>query len=166
MCASCGFDFYQNPVPAAVVALAHPDDPGSILMLRRRTKPGLGLWCVPGGFVGYGEAPVAAAAREVREEVGVEARIDGVIRAGLVDYSYRGRQICIVEIAFRASPTGPLPGKGASTAEASEIAFHRVDDVLADPARLAFPEQVEIFRDLGKEAHRLTGPAGGRGGSR
>ena len=153
-CRGCGFDFYQNPVPAAVVALQHPADPSSFLMLRRRTKPGVGLWCVPGGFIGYGEPPEAAAAREVREEVGVEARIEGVIRAGLVDYTYRARQICIVEIAFRAVPTGPLPAPGAATAEASEIAFHRLEDLLADPARLAFPEQAEIFRCLGDEVHR------------
>lgn len=153
-CRGCGFDFYQNPVPAAVVALEHPGEPGSFLMLRRRTKPGVGLWCVPGGFIGYGELPEEAAAREVREEVGVEARIEGVIRAGLVDYTYRGRQICIVEIAFRAVPAGPLPARGAATSEASEIAFLRLEQILADPARLAFPEQAEIFRCLRDEVHR------------
>ena len=146
MCASCGFDFYQNPVPAAVVALRHPREPGQVLMLRRRTRPNVGKWCVPGGFIGYGEEPAAAAAREVREEVGVEARILGVLRAGLVDYSYRGRQICIVEIAYLADVAGDLPRAGAATAEASEIAFHAVGDVLADPGLLAFPEQVEVIR--------------------
>lgn len=153
MCASCGFDFYQNPLPAAVVALRHPRDAGRVLMLRRRTKPNVGKWCVPGGFIGYGEEPAAAAAREVKEEVGVEARILGVLRAGLVDYAYRGRQICIVEIAYLADVAGDLPPEGASTPEASEIAFHAVEDVLADPALLAFPEQVEVVRACRNATH-------------
>jgi ADP-ribose pyrophosphatase YjhB (NUDIX family) len=165
-CASCDFDFYQNPLPAAVVALLHPDDPSRVLMLRRKTEPGRGLWCVPGGFIGYGESPERAAEREVREEVGVESRIEGVIRAGLVDYAYRGRQICIVEVAFRAVAVGPLPREGAATAEAAEIAFHAVGDVLADSGRLAFPEQAEIFRHLDDEVHRGRAPSGKRGGGR
>ena len=63
MCASCGYDFYQNPPPAAVVAIADPGDAKRILMLKRRTPPNAGRWCVPGGFIRYGEVPAAAAAR-------------------------------------------------------------------------------------------------------
>jgi len=146
LCPACNFDFYQNPVPAAVVALGHPERTDSVLLLRRRTPPGIGLWCVPGGFIGYGEEPEAAAAREVREEVGVEAEIGPVLRAGLVDYLYRGRRICILEVAYLARPKEPFGGLAASTAEASEIVFRPADEVLAEPSMLAFPEQVEVIR--------------------
>lgn len=146
LCPSCSFDFYQNPVPAAVVALGHPERADSVLLLRRRTPPGIGLWCVPGGFIGYGERPEAAAAREVREEVGVDAEIGPVLRAGLVDYLYRGRRICILEVAYMARPRAPFAGLAASTAEASEISFRPADEVLADPWMLAFPEQIEVIR--------------------
>ena len=149
MCAACGFDFYQNPSPASVVVIPDPGDERRILMLKRRTEPNAGAWCVPGGFIRYGEDPAAAAARETREEVGLEARIERVIRTGLVDYHYRGHQICVVEIAFlgRLQSVPDLERRGS--AEASEIRFHEVRDVLAAPALLAFPEQLEVVRAYG-----------------
>lgn len=144
MCTACGFDFYQNPSPAAVVAIPHPRDERSLLMLRRRTPPNEGRWCVPGGFIRYGEDPVAAAAREALEEVGLEIRIERPIRAGLVDYRYRGRQICVVEVSFVGRIVGDLPEGPIVSAEASEVVFQPVDRVLADPSMLAFPEQLEV----------------------
>ncbi|MGD9954061.1 MAG: NUDIX domain-containing protein [Burkholderiales bacterium] len=146
LCAGCGLDFYQNPLPAAVLALTHPERPGALLFLKRSTPPGIGRWCVPGGFIRYGELPAAAAAREAREEVGVEAEIGPILRAGLVDYLYRGRRLCIVEIAFLARPAGPLPAATLVTPEASEIAWLEAAEVLAKPESLAFPEQAGILR--------------------
>jgi 8-oxo-dGTP diphosphatase len=146
MCASCGYDFYQNPPPAAVVAIADPADPMRILMLKRRTPPNPGRWCVPGGFIRYGEVPAVAAAREAREEVGLEVRIGPVIRAGLVDYRYKGRQICVVEVSFVAQLAEAPSLEGRASAEASEIAFHPVEGILARPDLLAFPEQLEVVR--------------------
>ena len=147
LCPACGFDFYQNPLPAAVVAIAGPSQPGTVLMLKRRTAPGLGLWCVPGGFIRYGETPEHAAMREAREEVGADIALDGVLRTGLVDYRYRGRQICVVEIAFAAHLAGPVQ---RASDEAEEIAFRPADALIAAPGLLAFPEQREVliaFRD-------------------
>lgn len=152
LCPSCDFDFYQNPVPSAVVALRHPVDPFSVLMLRRRTRPGVGLWCVPGGFIRYGEPPEAAAAREAREEAGIEAVIGPVLRAGLVDYLYRGRRLCILEVAYLGHPAGPLPATIGGTEEASEVAFRPAEEFLANPALLAFPEQAEVLRAFGASA--------------
>lgn len=149
-CSACGFDFYQNPSPASVVAIPHPSDDGALLMLRRRTPPREGLWCVPGGFIKYGEDPVAAAARESREETGLEVRIERVLRSGLVDYRYQGRQVCVVEIAFLGRLTMPVPDKPTFTDEAAEIVFQPVEQVLADPAMLAFPEQLEVVRSYAR----------------
>ena len=38
---------------------------------------GAGLWTLPGGGLEFGEAPEAAAVREVEEETGIDARITG-----------------------------------------------------------------------------------------
>jgi ADP-ribose pyrophosphatase YjhB (NUDIX family) len=146
LCSACTFDFYQNPLPAAVMALQHPERPGSLLFLRRRTPPGIGRWCVPGGFMRYGETPEAAVAREAREEVGIEAEIGPILRAGLVDYRYRGRRLCILEVAYLARPAGPLPADTLVTPEASEVAFLPAQALLRQPGDLAFPEQAEVLR--------------------
>lgn len=152
MCASCGFDFYQNPSPAAVVVIPDPDDPMRILLLKRRTPPNVGRWCVPGGFIHYGEEPAAAAAREALEEVGLEVRIGEVIRAGLVDYHYRGRQVCVVELSFVGRLARAPALASRTSAEASEVGFLGVDEILSRPAMLAFPEQLEVVRAYAQSA--------------
>lgn len=46
------------------------DHAGSILLMRHSYGPQ--VWSLPGGGVGKGEDPAAAAHREIREEVGIE----------------------------------------------------------------------------------------------
>ncbi|MEW6257573.1 MAG: NUDIX hydrolase [Pseudomonadota bacterium] len=54
---------------------------GRVLLAKRGFAPGLGLWSLPGGRVEPGETLAEAAAREVREEVGVEADVIAVAAA-------------------------------------------------------------------------------------
>ncbi len=59
-------------VVAALITNSHDE----ILVAQRRADQDLpGLWEFPGGKVEPGEAPEAALARELMEELGVEARI-------------------------------------------------------------------------------------------
>ena len=75
-----------------------------------------------------------------------------MIRAGLVDYSYRGRQICVVEISFVGHVAQVPPLASLVTPEASEVAFHPLARVLAEPGVLAFPEQLEVLRAYSESA--------------
>lgn len=163
VCPACTFDFYQNPLPSAVVVLVHPVQADALLIMKRRTPPGVGTWCVPGGFIRYGESPEAAAAREVREEVGIDARIGPVLRVGLLDYPYRGRQLCVLEVAYLARLSGPFPAAGLATSEASEIVFRPVGEVLDTPGMLAFPEQAEVLRAFQKMLPGCRPRPGGQG---
>src|SRR6516165_1248290 len=60
--------------PAAAVALF--DSRGNILLLRRRDNE---KWTMPGGTLDFGESLTDCAIREVREEIGLQIRITGLI---------------------------------------------------------------------------------------
>lgn len=74
-------DWYDDPrapavnslVPAAAVWVEHC---GQVLMIQRSDN---GMWSLPGGAMEFGESLEACAAREVREETGVEAVITGLV---------------------------------------------------------------------------------------
>ncbi len=60
-----------------VGAIVKRDD--EVLLVRQSVgHPLAGQWTVPWGRVDPGESPMAAAIREVREEAGVEAAVEGV----------------------------------------------------------------------------------------
>jgi len=69
-------EIVRHPGAAAVVAL---DDTGAVTLLRQyRHAAGGFLWEVPAGKLDAGEDPAACAARELREEAGLEAsRLEG-----------------------------------------------------------------------------------------
>jgi len=65
-----------RPILAASVAVIRD---GRILLATRGKPPSEGLFSLPGGMVDVGETLAEAALRELREEVGVEARMIGLI---------------------------------------------------------------------------------------
>ena len=51
----------------------------SIILVKRTHEPGKGFWSIPGGLVELGEPVKDAVKREVREETGLEVKIDKLI---------------------------------------------------------------------------------------
>lgn len=99
-------------------ALALIFDQGKLLLVKRQDVP---VWVLPGGGIDPGEAPKAAAAREVKEESGFEVLIKGqaalyhpVNSLASTTYIYKG------EI---------LSGKAALSEESCEVAFFPLDQL-------------------------------------
>jgi len=99
-CPLCGWVHYHNPVPAAGVIL---EQEGRVLMVKRRYAPRVGAWCLPAGFMEYGETPEHCAVREMAEETGLTVRLTSLfgVYAGLDDP--RSRAVLILYTARRES---------------------------------------------------------------
>ena len=68
VCVRCGHVVYLNPAPSIAAILVRD---GRVLLVKRNIEPGLGLWCLPGGFIEEDETVEQAVIREVREETGL-----------------------------------------------------------------------------------------------
>ncbi len=78
-CAACGTQTWANPIPVAVALVPVIEGARTGLLVVRRAIPPVGKLALIGGFVEEHESWQACAAREVREEAGVEidpARIE------------------------------------------------------------------------------------------
>jgi bifunctional NMN adenylyltransferase/nudix hydrolase len=116
---------------------------GHVLMIKRRSEPGRGLWALPGGFVNAGtdKSVEDAAIRELREETGIKVPAP-VLRGSIVrsrvfdaiDRSARGRTI--THAFYIELPDGELPKvKGQDDAEKARwvpIAEVRSEDCFED----------------------------------
>lgn len=148
-----------GPAPEARPRREYPDRPwvgvgvvvvrdGRVLLVRRGRPPRLGEWGIPGGAQRLGETVLETAAREVREETGIEIRdarvltaVDSITRdaAGRVEYHYT-----LVEVVAGCDGGEPVAA----------------DDAL--DARWATPEEAEALLRWG-ETLRILRLALGRG---
>ena len=141
-CPQCGRVVFYDPKVAAVCLIERE---GKVLMIRRGTDLGYGLWSLPGGFVDRGEVVEAAAAREAWEETGLEVAVDSLI--GL--FSLAGDPVIVA--AYTARETG---GTLAPGPEALETGFFTLDSL----PELAFVRDTEI---LARWKARFRRPRGG-----
>jgi ADP-ribose pyrophosphatase YjhB (NUDIX family) len=132
-CATCGFVLFFNPKP---VAAAIPRDAdGNVVLLRRGFDPGAGLWTFPGGFVDLGESVAEAAIRETREEIGVDAELDGLVGV----YSRASERVMLVVYA------ATITGEPQTTEEAPEVRAFAPEDIPWD--EMAFWSTSAALRD-------------------
>jgi 8-oxo-dGTP diphosphatase len=93
--------------PTLTVDVLIPDTEGKVLLIRRGHSPYEGMWCFPGGIVDPGETVAEAAIREVREETGLEVKLDRVL--GIYSTLGRDPRGHYISIAFVAKPVNADP---------------------------------------------------------
>lgn len=92
-CEACGFIHYMNPRVVAAIVVSHR---GRLLLQQRANEPRAGFWTFPGGFLEVGETPEQGAARETKEEVGLDVTPQALLgvygrpQVGIVLVVYEG----------------------------------------------------------------------------
>jgi len=145
-CPACGYIHYHNPVPAAGVLLRTMS---GLLMVRRRYEPSVGAWCLPAGFMEFGESPEACAERELLEETGVRGRVTRLFNVYTGTDDPRTRAILILFVAEFES--------GAVTAgdDAIEAGFFPLH---ALPGPIAFQSHARALAEFQAELERGESP--------
>ncbi|HWI66557.1 MAG TPA: NUDIX hydrolase [Symbiobacteriaceae bacterium] len=133
VCGACGFIFYQDP---KVSACTIPVVNGRVILVRRAINPGKGLWVFPGGYMDQDETVEEAAARETREEVGLDVRITRLVGV----YSYRSP---VVVVVYACAVVG---GELMIDRESTEVRAFAPDEI--PWAELAFPSTKDALRDF------------------
>ena len=117
-CPQCGAEVhvYSSPVPTIDVIIEVQGEAGGegIVLIHRRNDPK--AWALPGGFVDYGETLEQAAAREAREETGLE--IEAVEQFHTYSDPRRDPRRHTISTVFTARGRGkPRAGDDAEKAE-------------------------------------------------
>lgn len=112
-------------VDALVVAAGH------VLLIRRKARPGRGLWALPGGFLEAGEPLEVAARRELLEETGLDLRGTRSFREMVFSHPGRSQRARIVTHAFLFEPGFEILPEVVAADDAAEARWIPVESLEA-----------------------------------
>ncbi|RUW79309.1 MULTISPECIES: NUDIX hydrolase [unclassified Mesorhizobium] len=135
----------RKTVPAVSVAVVRGK---TVLLVKRARPPSQGLYAYPGGKVEPGETLTQAAARELAEETGLEARDYHPLRDIHIDGSGENHAVDYLLTVFGAAYVG---GEPEASDDAETAAFH----TLAEMAEMPLADEVlEVARELLGDSHK------------
>ncbi|MCX6826318.1 MAG: NUDIX hydrolase [candidate division Zixibacteria bacterium] len=132
---TCDFIYYHNPVPAAG-ALVIQDN--KVLLVKRAAPPKIDWWCLPAGFMEWSEHPSETALREIREETGLEVRLESLFEIYTGHDDPRTNALLILYIA------SVIGGQLRAADDAAEAAFFGFSQL---PENIAFASHRQAFSD-------------------
>ena len=134
-CPQCDTVEYFNPLPAVSVLVSKDN---SVLLARRTSQTiGSGEWCLPAGFIEWGESFLDAAKREVHEETGLAIKVNSVISVVTNFFSPKLHSLVIV---IHATEVG---GTLLAGDDADRVAWYEFD---AGLPKLAFAADAHIIQ--------------------
>jgi 8-oxo-dGTP diphosphatase len=102
-----------------------------VLLVKRARPPFAGLWSLPGGKTEAQEAPREAARRELKEETGIEADVEGVV--DLIKIPGDEQDDCGTTYRLTVFYGRPTGGSLAAGGDAVAAEWVHLDDVEALP---------------------------------
>ncbi len=139
-CTACDLVHFPNMGVGAAVVVRNAR--GQVLMVQRSARQfGAGKWCLPCGYVEWGEDVREAARREAREEAGVEVIVGDAVHAETNVHQPERPTVGIWFAARLADPdAAPVAGDDA-------VAVGWFDP--GDPPPLAFPSDAALLAKVG-----------------
>ncbi len=136
-CPACGYFAFRSP--AVGVAVLIRDEAGRVLMVKRAEgATRSGLWSIPAGYMDYGEEVRAAAARELREETGLDVEVGEVL---FVATNFHDPAKLTVGIWFSGTVRG---GDLQAGDDAADVGWFDLEDL----PPLAFETDAALFDTL------------------
>jgi 8-oxo-dGTP diphosphatase len=149
LCASCGFEFWQNSKPAVGAFITRlADGRLEVLLSRRGIEPYKGMWDCPGGFLDNGELPEAGLVREMKEELGVQIAEPRLFTLGIDEYPREDvaeEARFVLSLYYRCE----LP-LGAQPSAADDVAEARWFPLSDPPDNMAFESNRQALHKLQK----------------
>jgi 8-oxo-dGTP diphosphatase len=140
VCPACGFVHFADPKVTVCVLIVQA---GKVLLGLRDMEPQRGKWCLPGGFMDYGEQVRAAAAREALEETGLVVEVGELLVVSDWDDTQFNKKG--IALAFAATV---LSGTPRADDDVAELGWFAVDEL----PEMAFPSDMLAI----KEYHRRS----------
>lgn len=119
-CHSCNYIYYKNPYPCVSVLVIN--NQGKILLGKRHKDSIFSeKWCLPCGYMEYEETYIAAAKREVKEEMGINIEPKGIINVVSNNFENGVSSLVIVLLAYYEEQNNLVPGDDITEADWFDI---------------------------------------------
>ena len=133
-CPNCGFIHFKNPAPAVCILVVQADQ---VLMGKRISNVGGGRWALPSGYIEYDDDFIIAAIHEVKEETGLDVKIQSIVN---VDSAFLSPQYHFLTIYLLARVVG---GELCAGDDFEEAAWFPVTGPLPE---MSFRQDPELIR--------------------